>query len=403
MTRTTLLSTTLIGGIVFAALPAMAQDLCAGAGAGGQWIAGDEASSDISAAGDYQEQMALVMGGNDYVALFSLSEPTNVRIESQGRGAGDPLLDVFGADGNIIISDDDSGGNGAARAEVSLDPGTYCVATRSYDGSPMTAFVRIGRTDEHEPLTEGLDLGGGGGGYDGSCAEATPMGTLDGALSHVAPTEEAPYLSFTLEQAMPVTVTATNESADPVVTLYDSNDGYLGENDDFDGLNSRLDMVDPLPAGEYCIALDALSDSSAPVTVEVTEYDPVAALAALVDRGEASPPMDGSVQIAELGVLQNRIRHDAQASDTATWMSFEMPESGVALIEAIAASSSGDTWLVVFDDLGRQVALNDDNGESYDSLVAARLDRGTYVVGLRDISGNPGFARMVFERYVPAK
>ena len=75
------------------AAPAAAQDaLCGGAGNGGQWIGGDELSSDIATASTYMEQMALVLGGNEYVSVFSLSQGADVRIEAAGRGAGDTII-----------------------------------------------------------------------------------------------------------------------------------------------------------------------------------------------------------------------------------------------------------------------------------------------------------------------
>ena len=79
-----------------AALPAAAQDaeVCAGVGANGQWLGGDEASSDISTSDSYIEQMALVLMQNEYVGLFSVSVDGDYRIEAQGRGGGDTVLDV---------------------------------------------------------------------------------------------------------------------------------------------------------------------------------------------------------------------------------------------------------------------------------------------------------------------
>ncbi len=389
------------------ALPAAAQDLCGGVGTGGQWIGGSQDASDISSADSYQEQMALVLGGNDYVALFSLSAPSSVRIEAQGRGAGDPLIDLFDETGTILLSDDDSGGNGASRVETELPAGTYCVSTTSFDGAPMTAFVRVGTTDQ-EALTEGVDattadLGTSGSATDGaSCSDGVALGTLQDTLTSVDTVNGAPFLTFTLAEPTAISITASNEDADPVLTLYDGAENYLEENDDFDGLNSRLDMVDPLPAGDYCIGLDALSERSAPITVEISEYDPDAAFAALVDNGEAAPPMDGTYDITDLGVIENRLRHDTQIGSAATWFSIEMPDAGVLLIEAISPGGNGDPWIVIFDDLGREIAFNDDNGDSYDSLLAARVNRGQFVVGVKDVGATAGPARMVFERFVPA-
>lgn len=391
------------------AAPAAAQDAaCNGIGANGQWIGGSEGASDIATADNYREQMALVLAGNQYVSLFSLSAETTVRLEAAGRGAGDPLIDILDENGTVILSDDDSGGNSAARAEVSLAAGTYCLSLSSFDGAPMTAFVRIGRPDQ-EPLTEGVAVAAtptdsnvtptGG----GSCASATPLGTLDGPLGASGSVDMTPYWSFTLSAPTAVTVIASNEDADPTVALYDAAENYLGENDDFDGLNSRLDMADPLPAGDYCVEVGALNDPALPISVEVSVYDPEAALNGLYARGETAPPLDGTFPVESLGVLENRLRKDAQIGTDATWYSIDMNQGGLLLVEAIAAGTGGDPWVAVFDDLGRQIALNDDHGDSLDSLVTARVNNGTYLVAVKQVGGaSQGLIRMVFERYIPA-
>jgi len=305
MTRKTLavLSATLLGS----ALPAAAQDICGGAGAGGQWIGGNEVGSDIATADTYKEQMALVLGGNQYVSLFNVSNAASVRIEAQGRGSGDPYIDIINENGEIVASDDDSGGDGASRAELDLDAGIYCMTMSSYDGAPMTAFVRIGLQD-HEALTPGVNLDApAGGGESGSCADAVDLGVLGDTLNYATSVDAAPFLRFTLDREMPITITANNEDADPTVTLYDASDNYLDENDDFTGLNSRLDMSEALPAGDYCIGLGALNDTSLPIEVEVLEFDPVAAQNGLYDRGEAAPPLDGSYPVDHLGALSGRV------------------------------------------------------------------------------------------------
>ena len=88
---------------------------------------------------------------------------------------------------------------------------------RSYDGCPKTAFVRIGR-QEQDPLTDGVDVAAANPTAEGSCETATPMGGL-GATATAAVNETA-YWSFTLDAPSPVSITAENESADPVLPLY---------------------------------------------------------------------------------------------------------------------------------------------------------------------------------------
>lgn len=383
------------------ASPVVAQNaLCGGSGSNGQWVGGDEAGSDIATAGNYLEQMALVLGGNEYVSLFSLSQGAEVRVEAEGRGAGDTIIDLLDESGNIILSDDDSGGNAASRAETFLDAGTYCMAVRSYDGGPMTAFVRVGRT-EHEPLTAGISAPDGTSTADsGGCDTAVPLGGI-GAAATAAP-DNTPFWTITLDDPAAISIRAENEEADPVVTLYGPDGEYIDENDDYDGLNSQLNVTDPLAAGTYCIGVTALNDTSLPITVSVTAYDPEAALMDLYASGEAAPPLNGTVPFTDLGTLQTRLREDAQVSGDVSWYTVNLDESSLLLVEAIATGDS-DPWLVVYDDLGRQIGQNDDYGNGLDSLVAGRVEPGTYIIGIKEFGDTQGFVRLLIERYVRAR
>ncbi|SHI80819.1 ABC transporter substrate-binding protein [Wenxinia saemankumensis] len=424
-------TTALAGGLFAFGGAASAQDLCGGFGANGTWLGGSEEASDIATSGDYLEQMALVLMNNQYTGLFSVSAPTAVRLEAEGRGGGDPVIDLRDAAGEILLSDDDSGGGGASYAATTLEPGTYCLSMQSYDGSPMTGFVRVSRDGQDQltdgggamPVDAGTDTAADTGtetatdtGTDtgtpstGGCTMASNAlgdGPIDGSLSMggvsaTAPVNQIDAWTFTLSQPAPITITATNEFADPVVTLYDGAGNYLAENDDYDGLNSQLDMTTPLAAGEYCIELAALSDSNEPITVSVTEYDPRAAMDALIAAGEASPPLDGSYPITELGVAQSRLRHDAQVGSDASWFRIDVDEGGLLLIEAVA-NGNGDPVIFLYDDIGREVAYNDDSGSSYDSMIATRVLPGTYLLGVKQYDeSQTSLIRLVVERYVPA-
>lgn len=382
-----------------AAAPLAAQDICNGI-TGGQWIGGNEDASDITTSDAYREQMALVLGGNNYVSLFALSDTTDVRIEAAGRGAGDPLIEIFDAAGNIVASDDDSGGAGAARADLSLDAGTYCISMKSYDDTPMTAFVRIGR-DEHEALTTGAATESGLSAPVGSCAEATPFGAI--GTTNSASVGETGFWSFTLSEPTALSITANNPAADPIITLYDSADRTLAENDDADGLNARIDQSTPLDAGDYCLNVRAYSDDSLPIDVTISVYDPAAAAAVLYARGEAAPPLDGSVEIIALGALPNRMRQDQQVDGNTKWFSFDIDKAGLLLVEAIAGGDQGDPWLIMYDDLGREIMRNDDNGTDLNSMITARVNPGAYIVGVKQVNdSSSGLIRLIFERYVPA-
>ncbi|WP_242494153.1 DVUA0089 family protein [Salipiger sp. IMCC34102] len=394
-----------LAALAMTASPLAAQTSpCSGTGSDGQWIGGSEAGSDIATLEGYAEQMALVLGGNEYASLFTLSEDTPTRIEAQGRGNGDPVMTLYDAEGTEVASDDDSGGNGAARAELDLAAGAYCAVVRSFDDSPMTAFVRIARTDQ-EPLTAGMDTTTEPEPVaESSCDTALDMGTFTGEpLSQDAVPAESAWLAFDLAEPGGFTVTARNESADPTLRIESSAGALLGENDDYDGLNSRVDVTASQDAGRYCVALGALSDTSLPITVEVAAYDPSAAVADLYARGEAAPPLDGSVEITDLGTLDGLQRLDRPITDRASWFSVNIPERGVILAEALSIGPDGDPWLVIFDERGRQVAQNDDTPPGTDAQIASRIDAGTYLIGVKQVAGGTGFVRLLLERYIPAQ
>ncbi|MBU2992094.1 DVUA0089 family protein [Octadecabacter sp. 1_MG-2023] len=400
------LSTTLTAGLfALAALPAAAQDanLCGGAGSSGQWLGGDEASSDISISPSFVEQMALVLMRNEYVGLFTVSQDGDYRIEAQGNGGGDTVLDVRNAAGDIVASDDDSGGEGASRTEVFLTAGTYCASMRSFDGTPLTGFVRAARVDQ-EALTPGFGTPSDGGeNYNtGTCdlGAAVPL-TLGEPIANAWSAQN--MYSLQLDAPMAISLTAENETADPILSLYDASGNWIAENDDFDGLNSRIDVSTPLEAGTYCVAVNLYGDENVPITVLAKEYDALEVQVGLYARGDASPPLDGSYPVTALGELQTRLRQDANVGGDATWFSFDVFEGGLVLVEAIA-QGQGDPVLIMYDDLGRQVGYNDDNGGSLDSLLTVRVQPGTYAVAVKQLdSGTTGMIRMLFERYVPAR
>lgn len=399
-----------LAALFLSSTPAFAQE-CGGLGAGGIWIGGDAAGSDIATVPAPLDQLALVLSGNSYVSLFSLSGPAEVRLEAQGNGEGDPVIELFNDGGASIGIDDDGGGGTSSRIETSLQAGTYCMSMSSFGGAPMTGTVRIGRT-EHEALTTGI-VGGGStetaslppAGAGCGMGNLIGEGSLDGVTSATAtaPISQISGYDFSISEPATLSITAENEDADPVLTIKDSFGTVLYENDDFDGLNSRVDIMTPLSPGDYCIELRALNDANLPVTVTVTGFDPEEAQRTLYDRGEDVPPLDGSYPVEILGKVQGRLRSDVQMqANVAKWFAMEVPAGGLLVIEAIAPNG-GDPVLTLFDDLGRQVGYNDDAGEGLDSMIAARVLPGTYLVALTDLQDGTPLMRVVVERYVPAE
>lgn len=392
-----------VAALLVGALPALAQaPSCGGVGATGAWIGGGEGNSDVATAAMAFDDSASAPRNGEIVTLFSVSTPTEVRVEAMPDASGDTVIDLLDASGAIIASDDDGGGGLASRAEVMLEPGEYCLLTRGLGGDAVTAEIRVGRTDQ-PALTAGsffeTDLE--------SCTAdtaATRLGTAAlGAsgmvLSATNSAETEGFYRFATDGTVAVSITAENEAADPVIYLYDNAGTLVAENDDFDGLNSRIDQSEPLAAGEYCVAVRALSDATAPITVVVQEFNEADYLTSLYDQGQTAPPLDGSYPVTDLGVLENRARQDVRVtSGTASWFTVEMPEGGVILVEAIALAEA-DPTLTMFDDLGRQIGFNDDNGENLDSLLAVRVQPGLHIFAVNLLGDGGGTIRLALERF----
>ena len=400
---------TALVALAMSPLAANAQGIDCQLGMEGVWIAGDQGASNVVSFMDGApvDLDVSVPENGQHVALFEVEGTDSIRIEAVGINDSDPLIEIRNESGLRIAEDDDSGGNGNARIETVLEPGIYCIATRGYDGLPIDATVRVGVTSQ-EPLTDDYNDE-----YESQpvCDATTNAdwlseGPVDSLLSEglnvTGDGTDRRYFKFLLGEDTAISILAENEDADPVLYLYDSYGDLIDSNDDFDGLNSRIDVAGALPAGEYCITLDALSDTYAPIEVSLIAYDEASVMGAMYDRAEASPPLDGSYPVEYIGPLNGRQRVDVTLSGATKWYAIDVDAAGLVVLEGIAVGES-DPMLVLFDDVGREVSRNDDAGGTYDSMIATKLFPGTYLIGVTLAGGGGnGNVRLVMERYVPA-
>ncbi|GIT90322.1 hypothetical protein JANAI62_01950 [Jannaschia pagri] len=397
------------------AAPALAQaPICGGISLVGEWVGGTPEASDLVTATEAFDADGQVPIAGHLVRMFTLSEDAGIRVEVAARPAGDPYFALYDAEGTEVAADDDSGGNFASKVEMSLAAGTYCLAARSYESGVTDVAVRIG-TQAQAPLLTGVpdsadqtETPEGGGGACGSpevayLGRALTPDQLDGGVSGTANVDAAPGWAFSLAAPSPVTITADSVTGDPLIRLLDENGTQLAENDDFDGLNSRIDMTAPLPAGDFCVEVEDLNGSTHDITVGLVSFDPVADRKRRLDAAEFAPTSTDDVAITDLGTLQSSVVSDVMATAAAQWLRFEMPEGGLLVAEAIGTNDA-DPAIVLFDRLGRRLAENDDGPVGLDSFVATRLLPGSYMVAVRLVS-EQGQApvRLLLERYVPAQ
>ncbi|PWK62756.1 DVUA0089 family protein [Roseicyclus mahoneyensis] len=404
------------------AMPAAAQGVsCGGLGEGAPWLGGSREASDLARV---QAPLALsrvtVGAGMRSVALFTLSQPGEFRVEAAPADEfGDTVLELFDANGTLIVTDDDSGGALSSRAELPLAAGDYCLAVMGYAGQPVIADLQASRLDM-PALTQGLY--GGFAGTEGfpffvgvqPCLADTPatrlgQGPIDallpqGGVNASNTVAAVPYYRFTLASPQAVSIRAENWDADPYIYIFDGQGNLLAENDDYDSLDSRIDFTQALPPGDYCIAMRALSDPNLPVTVRVLGFDARAAAAEAYAMGDAAPPLDGSYPVQSLGVVGRGLTQDVSvAGRTAQWFVIDVADYSLLIINADEVRDS-DPVLIVFDEFGRELGFNDDANGTLNSELTVRTPPGRYLIAVRQYSdGYQGIIRLGVQRFVPAQ
>jgi len=362
-----------------------------------------------------QMQVQLTPGVSSYLQ-FEVSAPTDVRIEATDDSGVDPVMVLLDASGNELASDDDGGGGRASRIETSLSAGSYCARVYNFSSTDGPTTLQLSRWDM-EPITEGIAASGDG---SDACTAATPaaplaFGPINAALGgggqiSFSRTGTVTYHRFTVDSPLGLTITAKNTEADPVVRVYDNSGNIVAENDDFDGLNSQIDMQTPLQPGDYCISVSALSDGDQPIDVSVKAFDEQAFLFARYATGEASPPIGGKFPIDDIGLVQTAFSGDVLVGKDARWVLFEVAEPSLMLIQGIG-NGGADSQLYLYNDRGQQLGYNDDSGiggtSTRDSQIAAELYPGRYLVAVLLYGYEDGApsepVRLSLQRYVRAK
>ena len=146
----------------------------------------------------------------------------------------------------------------------------------------------------------------------------------------------------------------------------------------------------------------ALNNPDLPVTVSISVYSEEDMMRDLYADGRASPPPDGSVvPVVQMGDLTTRLFNDGAVGADARWLSFDVPEGGLLLIDAIGIGQS-DPMIALFDGVGREISFNDDANNSLDSQIAVRVAPGTYMLAVMQYHRQNGAIRVTVERYIPA-
>ncbi|MFC3169774.1 hypothetical protein ACFOD7_17120 [Paracoccus fontiphilus] len=403
-------------------LPALAQEAPADPGACGaaqvQWLAQDEAGQDVSAAQAALSAQVQVTGSRDTVLAFrATAERQSLRVEARTEN-GDPAISLLTGDGDVIAENDDTPVSLNSRVETAVGPGIYCVAVRSVGGGDMAATVQVSRPEQPALLNEESESAGSGNQIAActpdTAATALGEGAMDERLAQgpVSTTQDGTqvgYYRFSLSQPMPVTLRASSPTLDPYLKLFDAQGVLVGENDDADGLNARLDFVSTLAAGDYCIGAASLSGEAGELTITAEKLDPETFLRNAYRKGELNPPADGSYPVQSVDLTRQKqtvVLHDG----TAQWLGFDLDQPTVVIVSAYGSLVGADPRLVLFAASGALEAENDDVDGSTNARVGpVLLQPGRYHLGVVDVSRADGAAGpirpigLMIERFLRAE
>jgi hypothetical protein len=380
------------GSILGLAAGGAIADACGLPEAAVPWIGGTAEASDIADAPRLLRTRARFDSGGQAAHRFRVGRPGWIRIEAVSQTGGDPMIELRNSFGFTVLSDDDGGSDLNARVEAHLSAGDYCVFTTEYDGYAFEGEIGVGRRDHAalDPYYQDESEE-----FAANCA-ASPgaeiLGIVTGArgdelVARVWPSTERFYV-FGLETPAPLTILAENESADPILQLFDADGRSLAWNDDAAPvtLNAQIDITYDLPAGRYCVLLDSYDVGFRRIRLAIGRFDPVVDAERRAAIGAAPPPPESRLPVLALGTVDPLVEGTVTPREGVSWARFELAERSRVVIDA-AALGDADPFIDLFNPAGMRIATNDDWGAGFDAHLEVALDPGIYHVAVTDLNG----------------
>ena len=283
---------------------------------------------------------------------------------SMTSSAFDTYLVLVGPGGRVVTENDDSDGVNARIATTLTSSGTYTVEATSFSGDARGAYTLSLNGGTSSCTTTGIALGQTVSGTlaDGDCAAPNRAGS------------RADLHSFTGSIGQSVTIAMT-ASFDTYLVLVGPSGSVVGENDDYEGLNSRIQVTLP-SSGTYRIEATSFSgDGRGSYTLSLSGSNTSSCSATGISSGQT---VSGTLADSDCAA-PNR---SGSRADLYTFAG----SSGQTV--TIAMTASFDTYLVLVGPSGSVVGENDDY-EGLNSRIQVTLpSSGTYSIQATSFSGD---------------
>ncbi len=315
------------------------------------------ASEDAAASVDFAQGMIACLPD---VILRSLFEGSGMSYDDLSEEERDCLREVLGdADWSAVVAPDDPD------AETAFLVGLFdCVSVAPlFDGGVDGGTAAA--DDDHADAPEGATL---------ALVGASVEGALYGG-------DDTDMFLFAAEEGVFYRIdVGLGTLEDSILTLYDADGSELAFNDDYgESYASRIEWEAPA-TGDYYLAVQGWGSATGSYTLTITT------LPNADDHGDQLPPDADATPVLVGGSVEGALHH----GDDVDVFAFEAEEGALYRIDVVLGSL-GDSVLTLYDADGRELAYNDDHGDS----TASRIDwqapqPGDYYLAVEGWGGDTG-------------
>lgn len=297
-------------------------------------------------------------GGNSDNWSLSLSERTNLRITAKSPDFDEVVL-IRDADGYIMNGADESGPTGFAQLDMTVPAGEWTITVGALTPGRSGAYeLTVGPTPPCTPGTA-LTLGE---------SETGSITAEDCLFDGYTPADS---FALVLERETPLDFHLKSSDIRPTLIVRDANGFDVTYADDMSGIGSARTQV-TLEAGSYAVyalTFDYPQTGSYQLTVsEIACKDPI-------------PIAFGSSGTGTLG------DDDCLRANGAWQESWSLDLAADESVRIDMTSEDVDAYLILEDDQGQMVAVDDDGGDGVDARIEVDLTAGSYRIVASSFGG----------------
>jgi len=306
---------------------------------------GAATSGVIEASGDRDRHRLDVQEGNSY--LIDL-------LGAGGNPLADPFLRLFDTAGNEFAANDDNGGSlnsqllfdASFTGSIFVEAGAFAdFGVGGYEITVLADDPRAGDGDIRDD--------------SGTTATINVGGTFSSALD---PAGDRDWIAVDLNGGSVYEISmqgsGSNALSDPLLRIIDNVGREVAFNDDFDGLDSRIETFSPVSSGRFFISAGSFADfGSGDYTVAID----------LVGGGGVGDVPGDSTTTESISVGGD-VANTLESEGDRDWFS-AMLQAGRSYEVGLTGTTLSDPLLRAYDVFSNELASDDDSGVGLNSLL----------------------------------